>query len=935
MYLTDMKYDAQRDWIKNQRRHGHSWEKLSYAKRDSPEKLEEFLKSRVMDDHWEEISINEWYELVKSIKKVEDSSIEARERDKSASITDGVQNNTLDIPKDSESSWQIYKNKLWEKGFTEVAINEIETSCIFILKRLSSNTKDSGPIKGLVVGNVQSGKTANMAGLMAMASDHGWNTFIVLSGLVENLRKQTQDRLIEDLHNSGNVSWYSLSDVKGNAPSGRRAQDFEFKEAKAHLYVCLKNSKWLKGLLDWMYKDLKQYSRMKILVIDDEADQGSINTADIESNVRKTINRLIVNLVEGKNKQDKVVATKPQAMNYISYTATPYANFLNEYSRESLYPRNFIHSLSTTNEYFGPKEIFGIRGSEDFEGMNITRTIYENDINQIKDMHKGNKDLPNSLKEAISWFLCAVASLRLHNFKKPLTMMVHSSHKQDDHKNTSYAIKNWLKNEKESIIFDLCKEVWNKETKSFTKKDLLNSYENYSGNKEKILEFQPFLEILPEIKMLIKEVNHIAMNEEGEPSYSEHVHLCVDNSANNGINYDGNYMRLLYPDSKKVKEMNRAPAFIVVGGTTLSRGLTMEGLVSTYFLRNTKQADTLMQMGRWFGYRPRYELYPRIWMTENTKEQFEFLSTLEYELRATLEEFSKASKDPSAYAPRVKNTPAVSWMRVTASDRQQAATEIEVDYTGFSPQTIIFNNEKKEQLHNINVTENFLFSLAEIEGANNSSENQFIWKNVSFDFIAENLLKKMVFHPRMRTFNKDELNPFIEWVKEKTKEDELNNWNVIVSGKKINNLKENEIWNLPLRGKVGKVTRNRKSTFEDEKSINIGVLRDPSDLYADINFGEEDKKEISKIKSKAHKIGGVDEVRAFYGLGDTPQLIIYRIDKNSKTNAERRENLEAEEDIIGICLRIPGMNSKNGNSYGALQIQIENYDETKESEVNE
>src|SRR5699024_7975277 len=111
-------------------------------------------------------------------------------------------------------------------------------------------------------------------------------------------------------------------------------------------------------------------------------------------------------------------------------------------------------------------------------------------------------------------------------------------------------------------------------------------------------------------------------------------------------------------------------------------GLTIEGLTSTYFLRAATAGDSLMQMGRWFGFRKGYELLPRIWMTENTFEQFQFLTSLEEELRDELKEFALGNKSPANYGPRVKNTPKVSWLRVTAKNKMQKALEIDMDFSG-------------------------------------------------------------------------------------------------------------------------------------------------------------------------------------------------------------------------------------------------------------
>ena len=130
-------------------------------------------------------------------------------------------------------------------------------------------------------------------------------------------------------------------------------------------------------------------------------------------------------------------------------------------------------------------------------------------------------------------------------------------------------------------------------------------------------------------------------------------------------------MRLAYPE--KSSGLDFSTAFIVIGGATLSRGLTIEGLISTYFLRSTKQADTLMQMGRWFGYRRGYELLQRIWLTENAVRQFEFLADMDSELRENIYRMELFNKKPKDYAVVIKQSPAVNLIRITSENRMQSA----------------------------------------------------------------------------------------------------------------------------------------------------------------------------------------------------------------------------------------------------------------------
>nr|WP_318539780.1 Z1 domain-containing protein [Terribacillus saccharophilus] len=920
--LSHPNFDIYRNWIRKARNNGWSWEEISTVKKTDPSDIQEFLRNLASYDFKDPISTDQWEILVSSVKKHEETIENIQKRSMSAMVTDTSQNNGSEIPMDSRSSWQLYKEELRNKGFKDIAIDEIERSSASILKRLNINTVDSGPVKGMVVGNVQSGKTSNMAGLMAMAADHGWNVFVVLSGLIENLRIQTQKRLINDLNHQGNIGWQAIDDI--NAYSFR-TQNLHLEEGKrAYLYVCLKNKKRLEDLIFWMQRDPHKYKQMKVLVIDDEADQGSINTADVHSEERKTLNRLIVNLVEGKDKEDRINYSKPKAMNYISYTATPYANFLNEYSTESLYPRNFIKTLSTVNEYFGPKEIFGVEGMAEYQGMDIIRDIDDEDYLAIKLLQeRKTKTLPSSLLKSICWFLCSAASMKLNGYKKPISMMIHTSQKQQHHTAVAEAVKNWLTQTSREEILSVCEKVWKRETSDFTVEDFTNSYPEYAGDFSKMYLYPEFKMIEASIVTLINDVTHIPLGDNGQLNYHENIHLCVDNCSNNGINEDGMFMRLAYPDDQKNQKLDHATAFIIVGGATLSRGLTIEGLVSTYFLRSTIQADSLMQMGRWFGYRSKYELYPRLWMTDDTREKFEFLSTLEYELRETLKQYSDGNADPSLFGPRVKNTPSVSWMRVTAKNRQQSAVNIEFDYTGTSPQTIFFPNNPEILKSNLEITKEFLSSLNE-PFKSEISKSSYVFRGVPFSKIAE-YLNEFYFHEKTRTFSKGELNSFTEWISKMTEDGKLSNWNIVIAGKgNTDRLNERNSWEFTEGGtRVGKVTRNRKNRGSDTETINIGVLRAPSDLYADVlnqALTDDLRKEINNNNTNWVK------VRQDTGLGDVPLLIIYCIDKDSEFISEKntndRSDLDSQEDIIGLSISVPGVDTNKGVQYGGLQIKI-------------
>lgn len=901
------KYDPVREWIRKSREKNKSWDYILKPNGD----LEGFLERQREVCYWEIKSVETYIEIVKSEQKAEKEVEQAEYVNGKASILSSGQDNDVTVPKDKKSMWQLYKNYLIEKkDFKKDTVEEMEKITLKSLKKLSVDTTNSEPVKGLVIGNVQSGKTSNMAALMAMAADWGWNMFIVLSGTIENLREQTQKRILEDLNRGGgNCSWIGLEHLSLSSPYGQKLQDLHFEENSRERYftVCLKNSIRLKKLLQWIAKDKNKREQMKILVIDDEADQASVNTADVNdiNKERKAINRHLVNLVSGRDEKGNTIETSYRAMNYIGYTATPYANVLNEDSLESLFPRNFISVLPLSKEYFGPQQIFGVEG-DDYDGMDIVRIVEDEDLDILKDIHDGIlSNTPESLKDSICWFLCGVATMRIQGYKKPISMLVHTSQKQDHHEYLSKVIQRYLNQEKHNII-ERCKIVWERETNRFTKQHFREQYKDYDRKDSDIKDYPKFDEIQDEIAVLLSKISNIGLGDDGELQFHQGIHLCVDNCNNSGINSEGMFVRLAYPE--KNNKLEKAPAFIVIGGATLSRGLTIEGLISTFFLRSVKQADTLMQMGRWFGYRRDYELIPRIWITLNTNAQFKFLSTLDMELRKEIWEMEATGKTPNDYKPRVKNTPKYSFIRITAKNKSQNAIETEMDFTGSFNQTVIFDNEKELLKNNIEITEKFISLLGEPIKPQRHNENCIVWKNIDFKIIKSKLLKPFKFSSRSKAFN--DIESLCKWIDGATENQMLNNWNVIVAGKKGNGYK----WDLNGMS-INKVERSRKRKLSEQENnlIDIGVLRAPKDFLADIDIDtvcDVLKKDIFNFKSKNAK-----SIRSKAGLDSTPQLIIYRIDKNSKVKkeTENREDLNAVEDIIGLCINIPG--NKKGHGY--------------------
>lgn len=923
---------------------GRSWDEIKFGCKNDETGLRNFIDAH--EDEWPDGVTNDiWMSIVEYDKKAEEHF-----KDVEFNCCQGIaeksgENNGLPIiPDDPKSAWQLYRKYLIEKkNLNEDKVKLIEKDAWDILRKLSLDTTNRPPVKGMVVGNVQSGKTANMAALMSMAADYGWNVFIVLSGTIENLRKQTYERLNEDLK-SGYVSWYPLGGQL-NPKTEPKLQQLPVDNSRQRFYtVCLKNSKRLENLIKWLHSDPNKMHHMKMLIIDDEADQAGINTAAFDKE-RTAINRHLCNLVAGNNAKGQPGASKFQAVNYVGYTATPYACFLNEIGRDkngldSIFPEDFVATLAVSKEYFGPQQIFGVDGTHlvKYDGLGIVKTILSDEIECVKKICNGESSvIPQSLQNSVLWFLCCSACLRFWQYKKPISMLVHTSQNTTHHQLIYESIKNWLDSLPIEDRIQRCQERWDIETKVFPFSLFKEQYPDYGVSDsnsspifEEVRDYPSFKEIKPFLEELLNAgYDHIKFDSEDEKlDYKKGIHFCIDNCKNGKITDEGEHVRLAYPDKEQLKELGFAPVFLVVGGATLSRGLTIEGLVSTFFLRTVALADTLMQMGRWFGYRKGYELLPRIWLSSKTQDHFRYLSELDQELREEIMQMNIPSIIPGHTGVKVKSS-AGKGIKPTAKNKMKGAEAVSWDYSGVFKETYRFPNNLDMLKSNIGYAEEFLGNLHK-DGSVSLDVHEgffpFIWRNVDFSLI-QNFFSKFHFEKRLQPF--DQIDRLCEWIVNQHEKGVFKKWNVILAGLRKPDLTRKELeWKLPF-GSVYKINRSKKIGSDTDDFINIGYLSATSDIVADVDKGmlsDEVRKRIDEMNSKK-----AVKQREIAGLAGVPQLIVYRIDKDStyvpkesvQNDGElKRTNLNSKEDLIGLCVLIPGARERNGNFAAALRIKL-------------
>ena len=513
--------------------------------------------------------------------------------------------------------------------------------------------ESSWDAKGLVVGYVQSGKTTNFTAVIAKAADVGYKFVIVLSGIHNGLRKQTQERLDEQLHMLTPTKWKQLTNADDDfrAPAMQSTALLHVDDSGVILAVVKKNAAVLKRLDKWLQPAVKQRALTDVptLIIDDEADQASVET--------RTINPLIRGIIE-----------KLPKSTYIGYTATPFANILIDPAGGDLYPKDFILNLPEPKGYFGTEKIFGrdaVEGDEangkDLDGSNMVRIIPDEDVDDVRPLGKTATasfipSIPPTLENALDWFVLSTAARRARGDAGHSTMLIHTSVKTDIHRQ--------FKGPLNAYVERLSKR-WTAGDAS-TKDRLRALWESETG-KVHSSEFD------------LKSIDFDAVSAKVEDVLSV-CRIVIDNFRSDD--------RLDYSTDGQIA--------IAVGGNTLSRGLTLEGLTVSYFVRAAGAYDTLLQMARWFGFRPGYEDLPRIWMTEELRQWFRHLATVEREIRLDIERYESENLTPTEFGVRIRTHPT---LRITA--KMGAAIPAYASYGGRRVQTRYFRTQDSEWLlHN-------------------------------------------------------------------------------------------------------------------------------------------------------------------------------------------------------------------------------------------
>lgn len=676
-------------------------------------------------------------------------------------------------PTISHPFFDRYKLYLSKDGFSQKAIKNIELSCEEVLSYCANPKNPSGLEKkrGLVIGDVQSGKTANYLGLVNMAYDYGYRIVVLLAGSTDYLRLQTQKRTDSGVIGAksqtiGNtIEYIGVGECVNDhfvVPYTNQKSDFSvFIQKNKNLtigdlnkpvvLVVKKNKSVLNSVCERLQSELtsKGLDSKSILIIDDEADYASVDTSSTETPT--TINRLV-----------REIFNKFPIASYVGYTATPFANvfidpFDDDLDNLDLFPSDFITQLHAPSNYFGGRKVF-----PEGETSRSLRLICEGEplfLPVVHDINIKYPGLPQSLKEAIHCFLIdnVIRSLRGQTTKHR-SMMINITRFNSVQKQIWHHVDEYIKFLKDVIEEVGCKTkdvfIANKSMKDIY--DLFTESKFYevvrNGNAEEKLEPVSWRQVQNGLYDEIKQIN-----------------VVVINSCNGKMKSLDKGKRFDYDDYEET-----GARVIAIGGNVLSRGLTLNGLMVSYYSRNAGAYDTLLQMCRWFGYRPKYEDLCRVYLTQENVDRFDVALDAVDDFKSQLEDMKLHDKTPKDYGLMVKQSPETleTTLLITSRNKLRGTEEIQLrlNYGGVYADTSKLPRRADVNKHNLNKFE--LFSK--------KMKDRFSWNGNFYmasgveKFAIADLIKELKISYVNKKFDTETLSQYIE------KSEMFELWDVVV-----------------------------------------------------------------------------------------------------------------------------------------------------------
>jgi hypothetical protein len=614
--------------------------------------------------------------------------------------------------------WNNYKRHLFEnQQLPQTVIDEIDQSTDAILDGMSNpSDTDNFEKKGLVIGYVQSGKTGNYVGLINKAIDVGYQFIVVLAGMHNNLRQQTQFRIDQGVNGKQKINGketavgvgtlmdrfdtqtqsLTTSDVKGDFNSAAANMNgINFNLEAPLIAVIKKNVHPLKNMNKWLENvigiNMESQSNKAVLIIDDEADQASIN-----NNFK--VEDLDAPITDEDGKEDE--ENRPTAINagivdlinkfsrrcYTGYTATPYANVLipldNEH-HQSIFPEDFIVRLKQPSNYLGPEKYFdqglpGIMEIDEAEGFpGQLKSYYKEELEEL--------EMPESLKVATKQFIISGALRFFRGQERAhMSMLIHVSHLTMIQNHLGGIFKTYW-NELKFGIENNSERIWTELSELFNGssvdglKEKVNSQESYTNAYSENESFannnfdlpNSFSELRDHVRSFIAAVEILVVN---------------GHKDNKGQSLDYH----LYPHGRKV---------IAIGGNTMSRGLTLEGLHTSYFIRHARTFDTLMQMGRWFGYRSNYADLCRIVTTTEIAVDFSEICYADTIMNENISSMIRSNASPMDFLIKIRQ----SSTSLSVTSKMGVAGPMQISWAGGEVITNLISRDTKTVINNHNI----------------------------------------------------------------------------------------------------------------------------------------------------------------------------------------------------------------------------------------
>lgn len=793
----------------------------------------------------------------------------------------------------------LYEEKRWERSAIKKSIDNTTDT---LLNSIADPRKGVAKEKrAMVVGYVQSGKTANYIGLINKALDAGYKYIIVLAGIHNNLRSQTQSRIDEEvlgyetdsaakqkqreraeknkigvgkLYNAGFVQTLTFRDEKGDFTKDRsgvltspdNATIIVTKKIKSTLENLIENIKSNSEASVDESGNFYMKAKYPLLLIDDEADQASVNTGydyDDDGNIVdeydvKTINKLIRSLFK-----------LFECRSYVGYTATPYANIfipndIRVATKElgnDLFPADCIISLPKPYRYIGANEFFGYGGTDDdIKPMPLIRKIKETSFINVKKKTVG--ELPESLKKAIKSFLVSIA---IRNYRgeinKPNTMLIHVARITNMQDILARKVSDYFFNELQPMIID-----GDKETREEIYKII---QEDYLPTTRKMLkDFNRYMDgaDIFDVDEVFEEIVRLMNNEK------------IKISVINGTSKDS----LAYREYEG-EEYN----IIAIGGDKFSRGLTLEGLSVSYFTRESRYYDTLMQMGRWFGFRPKYADLCRVFITKDIYRWFARIAFATDNLRDQIAYMCDERAKPMDFGLRVATHPE---LKISSPKKVKSGIVQKLDFSNTLTMTRDIDVDIEQYEDNYNAV-NKLFSTASriyssdehFSGLNRKTDNNHLFlENVPAYSIINffNEFKTSKFASKVNGNN------IAKYIKEQNKDGLLINWTVCL----INVGKAEpgfEVCGHKIRNGITRYGENSVVPLRDGKVCSVHMLKSKGHEYFALN--QEQYEEAMRIEESSDR-GKEKTIAANIRSKMNPEqglLLIYPIDYHD-INSETR-----------------------------------------------